>query len=185
MFVCTRASDYVIECLKKKIASLTAPSGVGKSFISRHTALILKKEGYNIIPVYSPQNISDYFQPGTKTVFILDDVCGNFFANQVQILRWKELLPVVNNIIADKSCKIIVSCRLQVYKDDGFNILLPFKSCECNLISDNLRLTPEEKTNILKSYIDTSNVDIGEICQTSDFFHFCAIYIMQKLFRCH
>ncbi|VDI46864.1 Hypothetical predicted protein [Mytilus galloprovincialis] len=178
MFVCTRASDYVIECLKKKnCVTLTAPSGVGKSFISRHTALIFQKEGYNIIPVYSPQSISDYFQPGRQTVFIIDDFCGNYIANQVQILSWRELLPVVNRIIADKSCKIIVSCRLQVYKDDGFNILLPFKSCECNLISDNLRLTPEEKTNILKSYIDTSKVDIGEICQTSDFFPLlCYLY---------
>ncbi|XP_052073710.1 uncharacterized protein LOC127711643 isoform X2 [Mytilus californianus] len=178
MFVCTRASDYVIECLKNKhCVTLTAPSGVGKSFISRHTALILQKEGYNIIPVYSPQNISDYFQPGKKTVFIIDDICGNFIANQVEILSWRELLPVVNRIIADKSCKIIVSCRLQVYKDGGFNILLPFKSCECNLISDNLRLTPEEKTSIVRSYIDTSKLDIGEICQTSDCFPLlCYLY---------
>ncbi|CAC5380611.1 unnamed protein product [Mytilus coruscus] len=158
MFVSTRASDYVMEQLQdNSCLTLTAPSGVGKSFIARHTALILKKEGYNIIPVELPADIKTYYQPGKKTVFIVDDICGNFTANQQQIENWKQLLPVINTIIADKCCKIIVSCRLQVYKDDKFNILSPFKSCECNLISDKLCLTSVEKTNIANAYIGTKH----------------------------
>ncbi|XP_071152248.1 uncharacterized protein [Mytilus edulis] len=86
MFVNTRASDYVMERLQdKSCLTLTAPSGVGKSFIARHTSLLLKKEGYTIIPVYSPTDIRDYYQPDKQTVFIVDDICGNFTANQQQI----------------------------------------------------------------------------------------------------
>ncbi|VDI42531.1 Hypothetical predicted protein [Mytilus galloprovincialis] len=103
MFVSTRASDYVMEQLQdNSCLTLTAPSGVGKSFIARHTALLLKKEGYNIIPVYSPTDIRDYYQPGKQTVFIVDDICGNFTANQQQIDNWKQLLPVIKTINADK-----------------------------------------------------------------------------------
>ncbi|XP_076083598.1 uncharacterized protein LOC143054464 isoform X3 [Mytilus galloprovincialis] len=178
MFVSTRASDYVMEQLQdNSCLTLTAPSGVGKSFTARHTALVLKKEGYNIIPVELPADIRDYYQPGKQTVFIVDDICGNFTANQQQIDNWKQLLPVIKTIMADKCCKIIVSCRLQVYKDEKFNILSPFKSCECNLISDKLCLTSVEKTNIAKTYIGTSMTDIDDLSFKCDFFPLlCSLY---------
>ncbi|VDI68418.1 Hypothetical predicted protein, partial [Mytilus galloprovincialis] len=85
MFVSTRASDYVMEQLQdNSCLTLTAPSGVGKSFIARHTALVLKRQGYNIIPVELPADIKTYYHPGKQTVFIVDDICGNFTANQQQ-----------------------------------------------------------------------------------------------------
>ncbi|VDI16414.1 Hypothetical predicted protein, partial [Mytilus galloprovincialis] len=178
MFVSTRASDYVMEQLQdNSCLTLTAPSGVGKSFIARHTALVLKKQGYNIIPVELPADIKTYYHPGKQTVFVVDDICGNFTADQQQIDNWKQLLPVINTIIADKFCKIIVSCRLQVYKDDKFNILSPFKSRECNLISDKLCLTSVEKTNIVKTYIGTSLTDIDDLSSKCDFFPLlCSLY---------
>ncbi|VDH89346.1 Hypothetical predicted protein [Mytilus galloprovincialis] len=115
MFVSTRASDYVMECLQdNSCVTLTAPSGAGKSFIARHTALTLQKAGYKIVPVIQPDDIRNFYQPGEQTVFIVDDICGNFTANQQQIDNWKQLLPVVDTIIADKCCKIIVSCRQQL-----------------------------------------------------------------------
>ncbi|CAC5423968.1 unnamed protein product [Mytilus coruscus] len=178
MFVSTRASDYVMECLNdNNCVTLTAPSGVGKSFIARHTALLLKNEGYRIIPVYIPTDVRTYYQPGKPTIFVIDDICGNFIADQYQIGNWKQLLPVINTVIADKSCKIIVSCRLQVYKDDKFNILLPFKSCECNLISNKLCLSYIEKNAIAKSYIGSSLYDIDKLSQKCDFFPLlCSLY---------
>ncbi|XP_052080937.1 uncharacterized protein LOC127718892 [Mytilus californianus] len=178
MFVSTRASDYLIECLHdNSCLTLTGPLGVGKSFIARHTALVLQKEGYKIIPVTKPDDIGDYYQPDKQTVFIIDDICGNFTANQQQIESWKQLLPTINTIIANKCCKIIVSCRLQVYKDDKFNVLLPFKSCECNLISDKLCLTSVEKNIIAKNYMGTSLDDIDELAQKYEFFPLlCSLY---------
>ncbi|CAC5360505.1 unnamed protein product [Mytilus coruscus] len=168
MFVTTRASDYVMECLKdNSCLTLTAPSGVGKSFIARHTALVLQKKGYTIIPVIKPDCVRDYYQPGKQTVFIVDDICGNFTANEQQIENWKQLLPVINTIIADKYCKIIVCCRLQVYKDDKFNILVPFKSCECNLMSDKLCLSSVEKNVLAKKYIGSSLDSIDKLSQNS------------------
>ncbi|VDI14709.1 Hypothetical predicted protein [Mytilus galloprovincialis] len=185
MFVTTRASEYVIGCLQdNSCLTLTAPSGVGKSFIARHTALVLQKEGYTIIPVKKPDNISDYYQPGKQAVFIVDDICGNFTANQQQIENWQQLLPVIKTIIADKCCKIIVSCRLQVYRDDKFNILEPFKSCECNLMSDKLCLTAEERDSMASMYIDSSLDNIDKLSQNSEFFPLlCSLY-REKHWRC-
>ncbi|XP_076082214.1 uncharacterized protein LOC143052933 [Mytilus galloprovincialis] len=182
MFVSTRASANVMECLQdNSCVTLTAPSGAGKSFIARHTALTLQKAGYKIVPVIQPDDIRNYYQPGEQTVFVVDDICGNFIANQQQIDNWKQLLPVVDTIIADKCCKIIVSCRLQVYKDDKFNTLLPFKSCECNLISDKLCLTSKEKNSIASKYIGTGFVDLDKISENSDFFPLlCSLYDEEK-----
>ncbi|XP_071123631.1 uncharacterized protein [Mytilus edulis] len=181
-FVSTRASDYVMETVQdNSCVTLTAPAGVGKSFICRHTALVLQKKGYKIIPVEYPTEIKTYYQPGKQTVFIVDDICGNYTANQQQINNWKQLLPVIDRVIADKCCKIIVSCRLQVYKDDKFKILTPFKSCECNLVSDELCLTSDEKTKIAKTYIGTNVKDIDDLSQNSDFFPLlCYLYHEKK-----
>ncbi|XP_076116866.1 uncharacterized protein LOC143084339 [Mytilus galloprovincialis] len=181
-FVSTRASDYVMKTVQdNSCVTLTAPAGVGKSFISRHTALVLQKKGYKIIPVELPTEIKTYYQPGKQTVFIVDDICGNYTANQQQIESWKQLLPVIHRVIADKCCKIIVSCRLQVYKDDKFKILTPFLSCECNLVSYELCLTSDEKTNIAKTYIGTNVKDIDDLSQNSDFFPLlCYLYHEKK-----
>ncbi|VDI22271.1 Hypothetical predicted protein, partial [Mytilus galloprovincialis] len=114
LFVSTRASDYIMECLQdNNCLTITASSGAGKSFIARHTALVLREQGYQIVPLRKPDDIRDFYQPGKQTVFIVDDICGNFTANQQQIENWKQQLPVINMIIADNCCKIIVSCRLQ------------------------------------------------------------------------
>ncbi|VDI03208.1 Hypothetical predicted protein, partial [Mytilus galloprovincialis] len=178
MFVSTRASDYVMECLQdNSCVTLTAPSGAGKSFIARHTALTLQKAGYKVVPVIQPDDIRNYYQPSEQTVFVVDDICGNFTANQQQIDNWKQLLPVVDTIIADKCCKIILSCRLQVYNDDKFNTLLPFKSCECNLISDKLCLTSKEKNCIASKYIGTGFANLEKLSENSDFFPLlCSLY---------
>ncbi|VDI34214.1 Hypothetical predicted protein [Mytilus galloprovincialis] len=171
MCVTTRASECVLECLQNNSClTLTGPSGVGKSFIARHTALVLQKEGYRIVPVIKPDDIRNYYQPGKQTVFIVDDICGNFTANQHQIENWQQLLPVVNTVIADKCCKIIVSCRLQVYRDDKFNILEPFKSCECNLMSDELCLTLAEKHIMANAYIGESLDNIDKFSHNSELF---------------
>ncbi|XP_076080155.1 uncharacterized protein LOC143050940 [Mytilus galloprovincialis] len=178
LFVSTRASDFVQKCLNKNSClTLTAPSGVGKSFIARHTALLLQKDGYKIIPVNKPDDIRNYYQPGKQTVFVVDDICGNFTANQQQIDKWKQLLPVVDTIIADTCCKVIVSCRLQVYRDDKFNILSPFKLCECNLIADELCLTTIEKSRIANKYIDSGLPNIYTFSHNCEFFPLlCSLY---------
>ncbi|VDH93472.1 protein phosphatase 1 regulatory subunit 16A [Mytilus galloprovincialis] len=171
-----------MKCLQKNsCVTLTGPSGVGKSFIARHAALILQKEGYRIISVDSPKDIRKYYQPDLHTVFIVDDICGNFTANQQQIEKWKRLLPVIRNIIENNYCKIIVSCRLQVYKDDKFNLLSLFKSCECNLISNELCLTSVEKRDIADMYIGIHSKNLSEEAKRCEFFPFlCSLYHKQK-----
>ncbi|XP_052073290.1 uncharacterized protein LOC127711329 [Mytilus californianus] len=170
-FVFTRASEHVRNCvLDNNCVTITGSAGVGKTFISRHVALILQKDRYIIIPVTESTDIRNYYQPGLKTVFVVDDICGKFTASQQQIEKWQQLLPVIKTILEDKCCKIIVTCRLQVYKDRQFGVLSrPFKSCECNLTSDELRLTGSEKTKMAESYFGkyADELDLTEVSEQS------------------
>jgi len=103
-----------------------------------------RRKGYDIVPIASPKDIRDYYTQGKSTVFIVDDLCGNYTANQQQIEDWKQFMEDIINELKDKVCKLMVSCRLQVFRDDKLTSLTIFKSCECNLSSERLSLTTLE-----------------------------------------
>ncbi|CAC5416250.1 unnamed protein product [Mytilus coruscus] len=168
-FVPTRASAYVFNILNKKSsATLTGSPGIGKTFHARQIALNFQSEGYRIIMVLIPSDIRDFYTPGKQTVFLVDDICGKFIANQTQLDTWQQMLPKIEQKLADNCCKIIATCRLQVYRDDKISLLEPLKICECNLNSKEMCLTLSEKTKIKEKYLGNRNLD--DIAQASDVF---------------
>ncbi|CAC5363450.1 ANK [Mytilus coruscus] len=148
-FVPTKASKLVFSRLNKEnCVTIVGCPGVGKTATARHVALKMKGRGYTVIPIAFPIDIRTFYKPGQLSVFVIDDVCGKFAANQQLIYSWEQLLGVIEQILSD-NCKIVVSCRSHVYKDRKFSVLYPFISCECNLVSTDLRLTrKQENINI-------------------------------------
>ncbi|XP_076107833.1 uncharacterized protein LOC143076084 [Mytilus galloprovincialis] len=177
-FVATKAADDVMKCLAENgCVTITGNTGVGKSFIAQHIALALEKGGHEIIPVSKPSDIINYYDPNKWQLFVVDDICGKFTANQQQIENWQQMIPVIETIMAGKWCKIISTCRLNVFKDDKFNILSPFKTCECNLSLEGLCLTSAEKASIAEAYIGTCIQDLDEISKYHEFFPLlCRLY---------
>ncbi|XP_071179655.1 uncharacterized protein [Mytilus edulis] len=168
-FIPTRASAYVSSHLiKQNCVTLTGSSGVGKTFVARHIALEFQLKGYMIIPIERPKDIMDYYSPGIRTLFIIDDVCGTYIVNQTTLENWQQMLPKLEQILADKCIKIISTCRLQVYKDDKFSSLEPFKIFECNLNSKEMCLTQSEKTKMKEKYFGNKN--FIDTAPSSDFF---------------
>ncbi|XP_052082662.1 uncharacterized protein LOC127720222 [Mytilus californianus] len=139
-FIKTKRSEYALQrVVENSCVVLTGGPGVGKTFIARHIALMLEQKGYRIIPVLTPKDIRKFYQQGKKSIFIIDDMCGTYTANQREMENWQQLSPVIKTILEDESCKIILSCRLQVYLDERFKLLSPFQDCECNLMAKSLR----------------------------------------------
>jgi Ni2+-binding GTPase involved in maturation of urease and hydrogenase len=147
MFVPTKASEHVLNCISmQQSVTVTGNSGVGKTATMRYVALKMKDEGYTVVPTDLPEDIRNFSKKDKKILFVVDDVCGDYMLNPYRIDRWKEMSKYIQSLLDDKYCKIISTCRLQIFNDVRFRGLPLFKVCECNLNSDKLCLTSQERT---------------------------------------
>lgn len=187
-FVQTRASDHVLKCIRRNnCVSIIGPSGVGKTFLLQHVALEMDKIGYTIISVNTPNEIKQHYKMKRKTLFVIDDICGNFTANTVRLDEWKKTMKDLTDII-DVSCKLMLTCRFQVFQDEGFehSDLSLFKTCVCNLIEKQLALTDSDKGQLAKMYFKNTytnpqlRLDIRCLYQYDFFPLLCKLYDSQK-----
>lgn len=118
-FVETSAAKQVLECVQEKsCVTITASSGVGKTATLRHVILQMADEGYDVLLVTDPRDIVQFYNSNKKTLFVIDDVCGTYSINQSDLQNWKPIMKRIEELIKNKLTKIIVACRLQVYKDE-------------------------------------------------------------------
>ncbi|XP_052064357.1 uncharacterized protein LOC127704365 [Mytilus californianus] len=178
MFVNTRAALQVLNAIQKNsCVTITASSGVGKTAILQHVALQMGADGYDILIVTDPGDIAKYYNPNQKTLFVVDDLCGNFSLHQTDIKLWEPVIGRINEVLKDKQTKIIVACRLQVFQDDKFDTLSIFKSCVCNLLSDNMCLLTTEKHSIAELYLTNKANQVTDYYDLYDCFPLlCQLY---------
>ncbi|VDI16332.1 Hypothetical predicted protein [Mytilus galloprovincialis] len=178
MFITTEATKHVLKCIKENsCVTIAASSGVGKTAILRHVSLQMTNEGYDVLPVTDPGDIVKFYNPNQKTLFVIDDLCGNYSLNQTDIKLWEPVMERVKNILSNTHAKIIAACRLQVYQDDKFESLSVFKSCVCNILSDNMCLTKAEKESIAGLYLKTKAPEIIDYYDLYDCFPLlCKLY---------
>ncbi|CAC5406321.1 unnamed protein product [Mytilus coruscus] len=119
-FVITEAEKQLVKTILTEscITIIGNSSGTGKSFLLRHVALKMIDQGYMIIPCDHPGDIRQWFKHGRKTVFVFEDVCGRYTLNQQFYNKWNQRLDHITSRLEDKSCKIMSTCRLQVYKNE-------------------------------------------------------------------
>lgn len=141
-----------------RCVTVTGGPGVGKTTTIRHIALFYAKKGYTIFPVIVPDDVRLYFKPGKRRLFVIDELFGKSSASTNLIDAWEQFNTVIMDAINDGNYMFIVACRLQIYRDDKFKKLTPFRTCECNMVSPELRLSKTEKIKIAESHIE--NFDI-------------------------
>ncbi|VDI59786.1 Hypothetical predicted protein [Mytilus galloprovincialis] len=167
-FVETSAAKQVLECAQENsCVTITASSGVGKTATLQHVVLKMAEEGYDVLLVTNPQDIVKFYNPNQKTLFVIDDFCGTYSINQSDLLNWEPYVKRIEKLIQNKLTKIIVACRLQVYKDEKFDSLSIFKANVCNLLSEDLCLSKTEKRLIAEMYL---GIEASDIIEYSDLF---------------
>ncbi|XP_076096830.1 uncharacterized protein LOC143067416 [Mytilus galloprovincialis] len=178
MFITTEAAKHVLKCIKENsCVTIAASSGVGKTSTLRHVALQMSDEGYDVLLVTDPGDIVKFYNPKQKTLFVIDDLCGNYSLNQTDMKVWEPVMERIKKILSNKLAKIIVACRLQVYQDDKFECLSVFKSCVCNLLSESMCLTKAEKVSIAELYLKTKAPEIIDYYDLYDCFPLlCKLY---------
>ncbi|XP_052103264.1 uncharacterized protein LOC127736720 [Mytilus californianus] len=182
-FVSTEAEKHVMQkVLTQSSVTLVGNSGTGKSFLSKHIALIMKKQGYTVIPCSKPEDIGKWFKHGRKTLFVFDDVCGRYTLNQQIYTDWKQRLDHIISLLEDKCCKIISTCRLEVYKDEVFSNLSIFKMCNIDLSSQEFKLSAAEKFALAEVYFRENTDEVKEWSDKYDCFPLlCSLYHKQNL----
>ncbi|XP_071177552.1 uncharacterized protein [Mytilus edulis] len=182
-FVSTEAEKHVMQkVLTQSSVTLVGNSGTGKSFLSKHIGLIMKKNGYTVIPCSKPKDIGRWFKHGRKTLFVFDDVCGRYTLNQQIYTDWKQRLDYIISLLEDKCCKIISTCRLEVYKDELFSNLSIFKMCNIDLSSKEFKLSAAEKYALAEVYFKENTDEVKELSEKYDFFPLlCSLYHKQNL----
>ncbi|XP_076108939.1 uncharacterized protein LOC143076926 [Mytilus galloprovincialis] len=182
-FVSTEAEKHVMQnILTQSSVTLVGNSGTGKSFLSKHIALIMKKHGYTVIPCSKPEDIGKWFKHGRKTLFVYDDVCGRYTLNQQIYTDWKQRLDHIESLLKDTCCKIISSCRLEVYKDELFSDLSIFKMCNIDLSSKEFKLSAAEKLALAGMYFQGNTDEAMKLSEKYDFFPLlCSLYHKQNL----
>ncbi|CAC5379506.1 unnamed protein product [Mytilus coruscus] len=177
-FVETRATKHVLECVQENsCVTITASPGVGKTATLRHVALKMADEGYNVLIVLNTQDIVHFYNPNQKTLFIMDDFCGTYSIDQSELNSRVSVMERIKELIKNKLTKIIVACRLQVYQDKKFESLPIFRTCVCNLLSEDLCLLPTEKLSIANLYLETKATEIMQYCDLYDCFPLiCKLY---------
>ncbi|XP_071146102.1 uncharacterized protein [Mytilus edulis] len=170
-FIKVRASNQVLKCIKENsCVTVVAGSGVGKTATLRHVTLQMANEGYDLLPVTDPSDIFRFDNPNKKTLFVIDDLCGNYSLSQADLQIWEPVMERMKKILSNKLVKIIAACRLQVFQDDKFESLSVFKSCVCNLLSDNMRLSKVEKESIAGLYLKAKASEIKDFYNLHDCF---------------
>ncbi|CAC5366237.1 unnamed protein product [Mytilus coruscus] len=141
--------------MEKKPRILSGPPACGKSAIAYNTAFMLEKDAeYYILPVTSPEEIRKYLLPETKQVFVIDDPVGKYTVDDSCIQLWNNEETFIKQIFPDCSnTKLILSCRSYIYKSGFCHKLQVSSICfHCDMLSDNLKLSVEERAKIGNRY---------------------------------
>lgn len=91
--------------------------GSGKTATVRHIALILQKEGYEILPTVDKNKIEDYCDPQNPQVFVIDDVLGLYVLERAEL---KTLERYRDRLIKPtfSETKVLMTCRVSIYRNE-------------------------------------------------------------------
>ncbi|XP_071178355.1 ankyrin-3-like [Mytilus edulis] len=182
MFIETNGAKSVLKCIKENgCVVVTGSSGTGKSSLMRHVSLRMQEEGYVILPVTNPEKIIKWCNPSKKILFVVDDFCGTYTINPMKLESWKNLIEKIKTLIEKKPVKLIMSCRLQVFKDEKMKSLSFDQSCECNLLSEDKHLSETEKQSIAELYLKSNASKVKKFYDMFDCFPLlCQLYSKNK-----
>lgn len=189
-FVETRAANYILSSVASNDCIIvTGSSGCVKSSNIHHVALHLRKQfGYEIVPVLiGPSDIINYKGEKTAQVFVVDDICGKETINMQTLQTWRDYSEKMEKIFKTANTegqnqhtdndsnisrsKLLISCRLHIYKEPQFQLDNFLTRKECNVLSPELCLLQGEKIKMAKMYHLDDMIDkVIKVAENINFF---------------
>ncbi|CAG2234201.1 unnamed protein product [Mytilus edulis] len=155
----TRAIKHLIHLTKKaNTVVAVGSSGCGKSTAIQYVALMLHhQQGFEIVPVPTPDYILQYFNPEHRQVFVVDDICGKSTIDINLINTTGRMSLEIKSMLKSNTVKILSSCRTHIYQDRIFKNIVFMATAICNLTSD-FCLTKSERLLIAEMYLTNEEV---------------------------
>lgn len=146
-----------------------------------HIALILQKEGYEILPTVDKNKIEDYCDPQNPQVFVIDDVLGLYVLERAELKtleRYRDRLikPTFSETKVLMTCRVSIYRNEQVFKSDLFRKenVVSFHSAE-NALNEN------DKYDLLAIYrIDKPPFTYDKQTLTSKMFPFLCNFFSKE-----
>ena len=146
-FVETKASTKVLETIKKEqCIMITGPFGSGKSMTVFYVALQLEDvNGFDIMIVSDLDDIIKYATDKKKQLFVIDDMFGKYALNDHNTGWWSRHGNLVKQVLSKNvNMKLLMTSRSRIYQPTILD-RIDLSYVHCSLISDNLKLTVEER----------------------------------------
>ncbi|XP_062577488.1 serine/threonine-protein phosphatase 6 regulatory ankyrin repeat subunit C-like, partial [Saccostrea cucullata] len=158
-FISTRASEVVKEKLESlNLITVVGNSGSGKSAIIQHIALILKEQGWNVIPVDKLEEVKKICSSGVsenRILFVFNDPLGKESLDEVLYHSWKSLEKTLE--ICLKKNKLLISCRRCIFYDKRVKGNLFDESTAVEIDNKENGLTVKEKESIFNHTLHELN----------------------------
>ncbi|XP_062597965.1 uncharacterized protein LOC134259396 [Saccostrea cucullata] len=156
--------------------------GSGKSATIHHIALILQKEGYEVVPIIDISEICRYFDSHNPQVFVIDDVVGVLGLQKQKL----ETLVDYEKIISDLSrhTKVLMSCREAVF-NECYKSFFSNKENVIKMLSSENALNDDDKKDILQKHgLDKDLLSSTLLREASPMFPLlCKLYSKEEKFR--
>lgn len=135
------------------------PPGCGKSTAVHHIALQLHDEdNYDLIPAKFPNDITQYYHPERKQIFVFDDLCGKYTLEIQTVNAWEKLCCDIKSAISKDTVKILFTCRAYIfYHKKVKNLQIPWR--QLDLLSPEYVLSNEEKDLIASIHLSKEQVE--------------------------
>lgn len=155
--------------------------GSGKTATVRHIALILQKEGYEILPTADKNKIEDYCDPQNPQVFVINDVLGLYVLERAELKTLERYRDRLIKPTFSKP-KVLMTCRVSIYRNEQvFKSDLFRKENVVSFHSAENALNEKDKYDLLAIYrIDKSPFTYDKQTLTSKMFPFLCNFFSKK-----
>ncbi|XP_063405914.1 uncharacterized protein LOC134689874 [Mytilus trossulus] len=150
--------DKVMDC---SCILVTSKSGLGKTATIRHIAFKLKQQGFEIVPIESPEDIIKY-KTTKKQVFLIDDVLGKYELSPTLLERWEILNEKLISCLNKESGQNKILCTLRLH----ISLLKRFKNASTilnkeviNLEHESIALSKKKKKKLLLKHLSRSKIE--------------------------
>lgn len=177
----------LVKAKNQPFVTFVGVPGSGKTATARHIALILQKEGYEILPIADKNKIEDYCDPHKPQVFVINDVIGEFGLKMEELNALNKYQDRLRKPTMSET-KFIMTCREMIYRNETVLSCFLFESKNIIMLhSVENALNDHDKLQIFAKYdLEKNLLTYENLASSSNMFpYLCKLFCKEKKFKCY